>query len=79
MKRKTFEVIVNGDVVATKFAFNTARAYINAAISDIVQPGETWERIEETQTFDGVNRIGTVQVWRNLTTGAEIVASVSLK
>lgn len=79
MKRKIFEVKLNGELVATKHAFNTARRAIVDAIRSVAKPGEVWERHTEEQTFEGVYRIGTRQRWKETGTGAEILATVELK
>ena len=77
MKRKNFDIKINGKSVATKHAFNTARREIRNQIINFATVGDTWEMIDEHQEFDGPNRIATFQNWKNQN-GDIIQASVTL-
>lgn len=76
MARKVFEVLINGEVVATKYAFNTARRSIPAAIREMSNVGDVWKMIEENQTKEFNLRTGTIMKWVRESDGADIIAEV---
>lgn len=76
MARKVFEILINGDVVATKYAFNTARRSIPVAIREMYNVGDVWKMTEENQTKEFNLRTGTVMKWVRESDDAEIIAEV---
>lgn len=76
MARKVFEVLINGEVVATKYAFNTARREIPTAIREMSNVGDVWKMTEENQTKEFNLRTGTIMKWVRESDGAEIIAEV---
>lgn len=63
MARKIFQVLVDGEVVATKYAFNAARRTIPGAIRAMSNIGDVWEMIDEDQTMEFNLRTATVMKW----------------
>lgn len=72
MKRKNYSVTIQGQTVAVKHAYNTARRQIVAEIRNSAKVGEIWEMTKEDREIG----VWCKQVWRNHMTGAEIVAEV---
>lgn len=74
MKRKVFEIRLNGELRATKYSYNTARRHCATIMHEVARIGEVWEM--ETESRD----IGTSCeiTWRERTSGETVATSVRL-
>lgn len=72
MKRMEYQVFINGELKATRYAYNTARRQIRAEIKRISLPGQVWEYQVE------MRQIGKwcEQIWKERATGQIIKAEV---
>ena len=76
MARKVFQVLINGEIVATKYAFNTARRIIPAKIREMSNVGDVWEMVDENQTMEFNLRTATVMKWIRQSDGKIMIAEV---